>query len=120
MARFSDWLPIRGPEGGYYLPYALYGPACYELGIGATRQGVEVVYVGETDNVVMRMVEYATHGAHLAAKINAAVGAGHTLFCRVRHKGTHEAAALLRDPLLRKRQLEGRPYQWNLEVDEAR
>lgn len=71
MNRWTRWRKIADRKYSYPVKSYWNGPACYELAIAGPRGGrLKIVYVGETNNLVGRMEEYADRGSHLNKIIN--------------------------------------------------
>ncbi len=86
-----------------------YGPACYQLIIMGPRGGnLRYMYVGETNNEMLRISCYGRYGSHLAHLIDEALAEGNQLFYTAHAFPTKELAKRRQDSLLAKWD-----YPWN-------
>jgi len=106
---WTDWRLLARKGEWYDDAFDYEGAACYELGTGGPRGGrIEPHYVGETENELNRMREYARNGSHLSEIIDWHLNQGWSLFYRGWALPSKKAAGELQNRLLAKFE-----YDWN-------
>src|SRR2546426_4125300 len=111
--RWTDWKKLADQNTWYNDAVDNEGPACYELGTGGPRRGdIRSHYVGETVNERRRMSQYASHGSHLSAIIDAVLRDGWIMYYRAIACASKREAKRMQDNLLARYQ-----YDWNVQLN---
>lgn len=107
---WTNWRKIANKQSWYDDELDYDGPSCYELGIGGPNYGgIEPVYIGETNNEMMRMKQYARNGSHLSEIIDDTLSKGYSLYYRALALQTKREAKQMQDSMLSKFK-----YDWNI------
>lgn len=114
---WTDWRKIADKKNWYDDQFDHDGPSCYELGVGGPNYGgIEPVYIGETNNEMKRMIQYAKNGSHLSEIIDDALNKGYSLYYRAQALKTKNEAKKMQDSMLLRFK-----YDWNiiLNIDDS-
>lgn len=113
MGRWSTWKKLASGDDWWTWDEHNGQPACYELGIGGPRSctNPEVVYVGETGNLLQRLTVHATHQRdNLRADIDHILRRGRGVYFRAAYFSTKAAAKRRQNDLLGEFD-----YDWNIQ-----